>query len=85
MLKKFNKEFIYQNAHKVSEICKPIIDAYDVTFFNSVRIFKDGSRATLTNSPDFIVDYYNNPSLYLTKEVKNMELKKSLLLYLPRI
>jgi DNA-binding CsgD family transcriptional regulator len=61
------------SCNEIADICKPLYEILDLTYFNYVKLNADGSRSTLTDRPDFIVEYYKRKELYETKAVINME------------
>lgn len=63
--------FSLMSANDVNEICKPLQDI-GITYFNYLKIYKDGSRELLTNNSPWIDDFYQN-ALYLTAGVVNVE------------
>lgn len=63
--------FSLLSANEVNEICKPLQDI-GVTYFNYLKIYKDGSRELLTNNAPWIDHFYRN-ALYLTSGVVSIE------------
>lgn len=62
---------------EISEICKPLYDILDLTYFNYVKLNADGSRSTLTDRPEFLIAYYQDKQLFETKAVRKMENTKN--------
>ena len=60
-------------SSEIAQICQPLNKFFGISYFNFVKIFEDGSRAVLSNKPDFIETYYKCKELYLTKAVLKME------------
>lgn len=59
------------SANDVNEICKPLRDI-GITYFNYIKIYKNGSRELLTNNAYWIEHFYQN-ALYLTAGVIDVE------------
>lgn len=68
-----SKNQVIKSSNEVSQICRPIRDFFNCTYFNYVKIDNKGGRSTVTDRPDFIIEYYKSPELYQTKAVVNME------------
>jgi hypothetical protein len=63
--------FSLTSANDVNEICMPLRDI-GITYFNYLKIYKDGSRELLTNNAPWIDRFYQN-ALYLTAGVVDIE------------
>lgn len=63
--------FSLTSANDVNEICNPLRDI-GITYFNYLKIYKDGSRELLTNNAYWIDHFYQN-ALYLTAGVIDIE------------
>lgn len=63
--------FSLTSANDVNDICMPLQDI-GITYFNYLKIYKDGSRELLTNNAPWIDHFYQN-ALYLTAGVVNVE------------
>lgn len=61
------------SCSEVMSVCSPLYGLLDVTYFNYVKIFPNGSRSVLTDRVDFITQYYSDPKLYTTNAVISME------------
>ena len=63
--------FALTSANEVNDICRPLKDI-GITYFNYLKIYKDGSRELLTNNAPWIDHFYKN-ALYLTAGVVDVE------------
>lgn len=63
--------FALTSANDVNDICIPLKDI-GITYFNYLKIYKDGSRELLTNNAPWIDHFYKN-GLYLTAGVVDVE------------
>jgi DNA-binding CsgD family transcriptional regulator len=72
-----SKNIAITSASEVKEICMPLEKYFDITYFNYVKLFKNGLRYVLTNNTVFTECYYADADLYQTKAVLNMECLKT--------
>ena len=63
--------FALTSANEVNDICRPLKDI-GITYFNYLKIYKDGSRELLTTNAPWIDHFYKN-ALYLTAGVVDVE------------
>ncbi|BBB14722.1 two-component sensor histidine kinase [Candidatus Rickettsiella viridis] len=63
--------YVLKSADEVNQICTLLQDI-GVSYFNYLKIYKDGSRELLTNNAPWIDHFYQN-ALYLTAGVVDVE------------
>ncbi len=56
MLNLLRDHVSFNSNLEISQICKPIFDAFKFNHFTYARIFPDGSRAILTTSSESLYD-----------------------------
>lgn len=66
------KHFSLTSSAFVSEICNELLANLGVTYFNYLKIYKDGSRDLLTNNPKWIEHFYKN-ALYHSSGALDIE------------
>jgi DNA-binding CsgD family transcriptional regulator len=71
------KNIAIASSSEIKQICSPLEKYFNITYFNYVKLFKDGSRFVLTNNADFTESYYQDKRLYQTTAVLNMEQAKT--------
>ena len=49
-----SKHFSLNKANDVIDICDSILKDLSISYFNYIKIYKDGSRALLTNNAQWI-------------------------------
>ncbi len=75
-----NHRAIHSSSH-VTEICNPLFNSFDISFFNFVRIYKNGNRLSLANRPDWLQHYFEQQyqNIAIFKNNKECYLHKALL------
>lgn len=48
----------YKSTDKLYDICQPLFDSFNISFFRYVRAYKDRSRFILATDPDWIDQYF---------------------------
>lgn len=66
------QHFSLTSSQMVAEICNEPLANLGVTYFNYLKIYKDGSRDLLTNNPQWIEHFYKN-ALYQSSGALDIE------------
>jgi DNA-binding CsgD family transcriptional regulator len=67
------KHFALTSSNLIQQICGPVLNPIDITYFNYIKIYhNDCSRELLTNNPDWIDHFYKN-ALYDTVAAIDIE------------
>lgn len=66
------QHFSLTSSQLVAEICNAPLVNLGVTYFNYLKIYKDGSRDLLTNNPQWIEHFYKN-ALYKSSGALDIE------------
>ncbi len=64
--------FALISSYEVEQICAPILKPIGITYFNYIKIYKDGSRELLTNNAAWIGHFYSN-ALFETTAIVDIE------------
>jgi len=64
--------FSLSSSNLVSQICSPSLSTIGITYFNYIKIYKDGSRELLTNNSEWI-EYFYQKELYKTAGIVDIE------------
>jgi DNA-binding CsgD family transcriptional regulator len=60
------------SSHDIANITSPLKKHFGITYFNYVKLYKNGGRLLLTDRADWI-DYFYKNALYETKVVSTLE------------
>jgi DNA-binding CsgD family transcriptional regulator len=69
---------ILTSSSAVTQICKPLFDYFDTTYFNFVRRYADGSECCLTTDPAW-TEYFYTHKLYLKVMADKMARNRSII------
>lgn len=69
---------ILTSANAVRQICQPLFNYFNTTYFNFVRRYTDGSEACLTTDPAW-TEYFYTHKLYLKVRADKLALNRSIL------
>lgn len=71
------KHPLIETSQSMIQICKPIFELLDVTFFRFLRIFPDGSRIHLCTNPEWTEHFYSQKFYNVAWYDSNKKLFKS--------